>query len=126
MRNFSSTSAGSPGFSVIVGSAPTLYASLCVGAVGGIVGAACVIPDLMVQLYDLAMAGRHAEALALQRRITPLAKSVTTSFGVAGLKAAMDLAGYVGGAPRQPLLPATAAMVETIRGQLAALGVVPA
>jgi 4-hydroxy-2-oxoglutarate aldolase len=110
-----------PGFKVLVGSAPTLYASLCVGAIGGIVAVACIVPDLVVQLYDLARAGRHAEAVALQRRITPLAKSVTTSFGVAGLKAAMDLAGYVGGVPRCPLPPATAQMVETVRSQWAAL-----
>lgn len=111
-----------PGFDVMVGSAPTLYASLCVGAVGGIVAAACVIPDLVVSLYELARAGRHAEALDLQRKITPLAKSVTTTYGVAGLKAAMDLAGYVGGAPRRPLPPATPQIVETIRTQLSALG----
>ena len=45
------------GFNVMVGSAPTLYASLCVGAVAGIVAAACVVPDLVVQLYDLTRAG---------------------------------------------------------------------
>jgi 4-hydroxy-2-oxoglutarate aldolase len=113
-----------PGFQVLVGSAPTLYASLCVGAVGGIVAAACVVPDLIVELYDLVRQGKHADALAVQRRITPLAKSVTSAFGVAGLKAAMDLAGYVGGAPRMPLLRATPQMVATMRGQFEALGVV--
>jgi dihydrodipicolinate synthase/N-acetylneuraminate lyase len=111
------------GFTVLVGSAPTLYPSLCVGAAGGIVAAACVIPQAIVELYGLARAGKHTEALALQRRITPLAKSVTTTFGVPGLKAAMDLAGYVGGAPRRPLAPATPAMIETLRGQFAALGI---
>jgi len=112
-----------PGFQVLVGSAPTLDASLCVGAVGGIVAAACVVPDLIVELYDLVRQGKHADALAVQRRITPLAKSVTSAFGVAGLKAAMDLAGYVGGAPRMPLLRATPQMVATMRGQFEALGV---
>jgi hypothetical protein len=34
----------------------------------------------------------------------------------------MDLAGYVGGAPRRPLLPATPQIGETLRGQFAALG----
>lgn len=111
-----------PGFQVLVGSAPTLYPSLCVGAVGGIVAAACVIPDLCVELYERAREQQHAEALALQRRITPLAKSVTTTFGVAGLKAALDLAGYVGGAPRRPLPAAGPAVVETLRAQFAALG----
>ena len=112
-----------PGFAVLVGSAPTLYASVCVGASGAIVAAACVIPDLVVELFDLARAGRHAEALALQRRITPLAKSVTSTYGVAGLKAAMDMAGYTGGVPRLPLLPATGAARDAIRAQLAGLGI---
>jgi 4-hydroxy-2-oxoglutarate aldolase len=111
------------GFNVMVGSAPTLYASLCVGAIAGIVAAACVVPDLVVQLYELTRAGKHAEAVVLQRKITPLAKSVTSTFGVAGLKAAMELAGYVGGAPRRPLLPATPQIYETLRSQFAALGV---
>ncbi len=111
------------GFNVMVGSAPTLYASLCVGAVAGIVAVGCVVPDLVVQLYELTRAGKHAEAVALQRKITPLAKSVTSTYGVAGLKAAMELAGYVGGAPRRPLQPATPQVYQTLRGQLAALGV---
>ena len=66
------------GFDVLVGSAPTLYASLCVGAVGGIVAVACVVPDLSWRAVRPGQAaGRHDEALALQRRITPLARSVT-------------------------------------------------
>jgi 4-hydroxy-2-oxoglutarate aldolase len=112
-----------PGFKVLVGSAPTLYASLCVGAAGGIVAAACVIPDMVVGIHALVRAGRHGEAAALQRRITPLAKSVTTTWGVAGLKAAMDLCGYVGGKPRRPLLPATAEQIAIIAAQLDDVGV---
>jgi hypothetical protein len=41
---------------------------------------------------------------------------------VPGLKAALDLAGLTGGVPRPPLRPAPPAAVETLRGQLAALG----
>jgi 4-hydroxy-2-oxoglutarate aldolase len=77
----------------------------------------------VVQLYELVREGKHAEAVVLQRRITPLAKSVTSTFGVAGLKAAMELAGYVGGAPRRPLQAATPQIYETLRGQFAALGI---
>ena len=36
-----------------------------------------------------------------------LNKSVSGSFGVAGVKYAMELAGYHGGDPRKPLLPIT-------------------
>ncbi len=108
-------------FQVLVGSAPTLYASLCVGAIGGIVALACVTPDLCVRLVELVRERRHDEALTLQRQITPLARSVTSAYGIGGLKAALDLAGYVGGLPRAPLGPASAQAVEVIRTQLAAL-----
>jgi len=110
-----------PDFQVVVGSLPTLYASLSVGAVGGIVAGANVVPDLCVQLYDLVQEKKHAEALALQRRLTAFARAVTTTFGPGGLKAAMDLAGYVGGKPRAPLPPATSEAIEIIRKLLAAL-----
>jgi 4-hydroxy-2-oxoglutarate aldolase len=93
------------GFPVVVGAAPSLYASLMVGATGGIVAIANVVPDLVVRLYDLARAGRHEEALALQRALGPLAAAVTTGYGVPGLKAAMALAGYRPGQPRRPLAP---------------------
>ena len=42
-------------------------------------------------------------ARALQAKLTPLAAAVTTRFGIGGLKAALDLAGYHGGAVRAPL-----------------------
>jgi 4-hydroxy-2-oxoglutarate aldolase len=35
--------------------------------------------------------------------LTPLAKAVTTKYGIGGLKMAMDLASYFGGDPRSPL-----------------------
>jgi 4-hydroxy-2-oxoglutarate aldolase len=113
--------AARPGFAVIAGSAPTFYPSLCVGAVGAILAAACVVPDICVHLFDHFRAGRHDEAKQLQARLTPLAKLVTTVHGVPGLKAAMDLAGFVGGAPRRPLAPAPPDAVEQIRTALGAL-----
>ncbi|HVC21144.1 MAG TPA: dihydrodipicolinate synthase family protein [Vicinamibacterales bacterium] len=109
-----------PDFSVLVGAAPTLYTSLCLGASGGIVAAACVIPEECVRLYELTGAGRHAEALALQRQITPLARSVTSGFGVPGLKAALNLAGYRAGQPRPPLQPVPPPALDTLREQLRA------
>lgn len=108
-------------FIVVVGAAPSFYASLCVGAVGGIMAVACVAPEACVRLYRLAHEGRHAEARALQRQLTPLATLVTTQYGVPGLKAAMDVAGFVGGAPRPPLLPLDEPAIGELRGALEAL-----
>jgi 4-hydroxy-2-oxoglutarate aldolase len=104
-------------FSVVVGAAASLYASLVLGADGGVVAVANVIPELCVRLHTLVRAGNHGDALALQRAITPLARAVTTDYGVAGLKAAMDIAGYRGGVPRMPLRPAS----DDVRKKIAAL-----
>ncbi|MEI6670032.1 MAG: dihydrodipicolinate synthase family protein [Acidobacteriota bacterium] len=92
-------------FPLLVGSAGTLYPSMMVGASGAIIAVANVVPDLCVRLYDLVRAGRHDEARILQRRLTPLAVAVTGTYGIAGLKAVMQIAGYAGGAPRMPLRP---------------------
>ena len=43
-----------------------------------------MVPDVCVALHEHFREGRHAEARALQRRLTPLAKLVTTGLGVAG------------------------------------------
>jgi 4-hydroxy-2-oxoglutarate aldolase len=55
----------------------------------------------------------------------PIARSVGGGFGIPGLKAALDLLGFTGGYPRPPLRPASKQAVETIRGQLDALGILP-
>jgi len=91
------------GFSVFVGSAPVFYPALCVGAAGGILAAANAIPETCVRIYTLFQEKRFDEAREMQYRMTPLAKGVTTKFGIPGLKIAMDLAGYFGGDPRPPL-----------------------
>ena len=98
-------------FTVLGGSAPTLYPSLCLGAGGAVLAVAGVVPDLCARIYDLVRQGAHAEALALQRRLAPLAQVVGSRFGVPGLKAALDLVGLTGGdppraapAPRRPRL----------------------
>ena len=103
------------GFTLLVGSAATVYPSLLVGAEGAIVAVANVVPDLCVELYDLALAGRHEEARQLQQRMTPLALAVTREHGIPGLKAAMEMAGYVGGDVRAPLRPISAEAKGEIR-----------
>lgn len=105
-------------FHVLVGSAPTFYPSLCLGATGGILALAGVVPELCIKLFKLTTSGRHMEALDLQRRLTPLARLVTSSYGVGGLKAAMDIVGYVGGQPRTPLPQIPPKGLEQIRKEL--------
>lgn len=91
------------GFAVFVGSAPVFFPALCVGAVGGILAVANGVPQECVQIQSLFNKGKMNEARALQSQLTPLAKAVTTKYGIGGLKMAMDLTGYFGGNPRLPL-----------------------
>jgi 4-hydroxy-2-oxoglutarate aldolase len=112
-------------FTVLAGSATTLFQSLCAGVDGAVLALAALLPDECVQLVKLVKENRIAEARALQHRITPLARSIGGGFGITGLKAALDLLGFNGGLPRPPLRPASKQIVDTIRGQLDALGVLP-
>lgn len=109
----------SPSFRVACGSAPVLYPALCMGASAGIVAAACCAPGPVVALYQAFRAGDHARARKLQDAITPLATAVTATHGVAGLKRAMGLAGFTGGAVRAPLLPAPASLDGELEDALA-------
>jgi 4-hydroxy-2-oxoglutarate aldolase len=92
-------------FRILVGSAPTLLASLIQGACGGIVAIAGALPGQTVDLYEAFVSGNWKLAAELQRRLSPPAAAVTSIFGVPGLKVAMDLMGFYGGAPRLPLQP---------------------
>ncbi len=94
-----------PEFQVLVGSASTLYPSMLLGARGAILAVACALPELCVELYKAACAGDHARARTLQQKLLEPTAAVTSRFGIAGLKFAMELRGYVGGPPRAPLLP---------------------
>ncbi len=93
-------------FSVLAGSASFLLASLAVGASGGIVASANVAARDCLELYQTQT--RPAEALIIQQRLLPLNAAVTSRFGVAGLKYAMEKTGLYGGPVRPPLLPLAA------------------
>ena len=103
-------------FSVLVGSAPTFLTSLLLGADGGILALAAVAPEACLRLFTLVREGQLDEAREQQRQIVPLAKLVGSIYGIAGLKAALEVRGFVGGAPRLPL----EAVGDEARGRLEA------
>ena len=94
-------------FTVLSGWAPVAYPALVSGAAGAILAIANVLPDVCVSLFELTRQGQHDAAIALQRRLTPIAQLVSTVHGVAGLKVALDARGFHGGPVRGPLLPAS-------------------
>jgi 4-hydroxy-2-oxoglutarate aldolase len=112
-------------FTVLAGSATTYFHALCAGCDGGILALASLFPDDCVRLQALVRANQIDAARALQRRLTPIARTIGTAHGVPALKAALDLLGYAGGPPRPPLQRPPAAVVDTLRSQLEALDALP-
>ena len=108
-------------FQVLVGAASVLYPAMCVGVQGAVLAVACALPEMCVELYRAACAGEHKQARILQERLLEPTAAVTSRFGIAGLKFAMELRGYVGGAPRAPLLPVGDAAREEIKRIFSAL-----
>lgn len=113
-------------FTVLAGSAATFYPMLCVGAAGGILALGCALPDACVRLFDLVRAGRHDDARALQRRLAPVARLLGPTYGVPGLKAALNLLGYDVGVPRPPLAPLPESALPVLREALAHFEEIPA
>ncbi len=95
------------GFAVTVGNGTVFREALHAGAVGGILAVGCVVPELCLEIYRAVEANENDRATSLQDKLTPLARAVTRTYGIGGLKAAMEMAGYLGGGVRAPLQPAS-------------------
>ena len=107
-----------PDFEVLAGSAGFFFAALAVGAVGGVLALSNIAPQQCIGIYRLFQAGQWDEAADLQRRMIPVNTAITARFGVAGLKAALDMLGYYGGPVRSPLLDLAANERRALRQTL--------
>ena len=107
-------------FQVLVGSGALLYGALETGAVGGIVAVGLMATDAAAEISVAHREGRTADAGRMQERIAPVHQRIVSGMGVPGVKAALDLLGLHGGAPRLPLLPRPDAGVDEVRGILEA------
>lgn len=92
-------------FSVLAGSGSTFFAALCAGVSGGILALGALLPEPCVRLFELARDHRYDEARALQQRLLPIARLISSGYGVPGLKAALHIVGCDVGKPRLPLEP---------------------
>ncbi len=113
-------------FRFFIGTGSLLLPGLLLGASGGILAMASVVPELCVRLDRLFRDGKLAEARQLQLDLVPLNKALTQTMGIAAIKYALDLLGYTGGLPRSPLLPLGDDDRATIRELLRDLNLLPA
>lgn len=108
-----------PDFVALAGSAGFLLPALVVGARGAIAALANVAPRECLQLMALHERGELGEARTLQARLVPPNTVVTSGYGVAGLKAALQFVAHYGGEPRRPLAPLGQGERVRLRGLLA-------
>ncbi len=105
-------------FSFLIGAGSVFLPGLLMGATGGILAIAAVIPDLCTRLFDLFEEGNIDEAKKIQLQLVPLNKLLTQTLGVPALKYALDLLGFYGGLPRSPLLPLDEKGKKEVRDEL--------
>lgn len=115
--------AQSPSFAVLTGNAPMFHHALMGGADGGILAVALFAAGSALEVWDAAKRGDQTAATAAQVRVSLTGAKIVGELGVAGVKAAMDRVGLVGGPVRPPLVPLdadqTRALVECLRTELA-------
>jgi 4-hydroxy-2-oxoglutarate aldolase len=102
-------------FAVLTGNGTVLSQALSAGACGGILAVGCVAADVCLDIFRSVASGESERASRLQAKLTPLAQAVTTRFGIGGLKAALEMKGYVGGSVRAPLVQPSNEAREEIR-----------
>jgi 4-hydroxy-2-oxoglutarate aldolase len=115
---------GADNFSVLAGTINTLFIGLALGAAGGVVSLANAFPQPCCDLYQTFIDGDIEAARKLHYTLNQLNHSVSGTFGVAGVKFAMEVAGYYGGPPRLPLLPLNDDDNKQIRNAIAQAGLI--
>ncbi len=90
-------------FSLLAGTMDKFYESILAGATGGVLSSANYIPEICCSLYELLVKREFDKARELHRSLCEMARKTTAQYGVAGVKAAMNILGYNGGVPRRPL-----------------------
>lgn len=90
-------------FQVLAGSGSFLAPSLAMGAVGGVMALAAVAPFELQEMIEAYDKGKMDLLRDIQHRLIAPNQAVTSRFGIAGLKAALDFLGMYGGPVRRPL-----------------------
>lgn len=109
-------------FHILAGSANFFYPALQAGAKGGVLSLANVFPEDCCRLYRLFLEDRYDEAEKLNSRLVRLNKAVSSAWGVAGVKAAMEIVGFRAGEPRHPLQGLPDETKQNIRETMASEG----
>ncbi len=111
-----------PDFSVLIGWEELLCSALFMGADGGTLSSAGVVPEVVMKIYNEARQGNWAEAKRVQfMLIDVFALMVGAPNFPEGFRAGYELRGFHAGHARFPLSAGEHQVIETMRGRLACL-----
>jgi dihydrodipicolinate synthase/N-acetylneuraminate lyase len=123
VRRVAQISEVAPSLQVLVGCDDLVAEGVLMGATGWIAGYVNAFPAASVRLFDLCVAGRWEEALALYRGLLPALRWDAEPEFVQAIKLGQDEAGRYGGPVRLPRLPLPADVEASVRKAVrAALG----
>ena len=105
-------------FYILAGTISKFYTGLLDGGVGGVLSMANYLPDLCNELYDFFVNNDREKGMKMHERLCALNQTTGGKYGIAGVKGAMDLLGYFGGDPRNPLLPLTEAEKAELKSNM--------
>jgi len=89
--------------SLLLGREEIFFPALMMGAKGCMVASACILPEIMIEMYKCFKQGRYDEARELQFSILILLRAMWSLTMPIGFKAAMELRGFSMGPFKQPL-----------------------
>ncbi len=113
------------GFAVLTGIDSQFYPALCVGGKGIFSTAACVVPKMMVEIYEASQKGDHGEALAQHMRLQILNRFLEYDPGyVTPCKEALRMMGLPAGPVRAPLPPLTSSQEKDLLAALKELDLI--
>jgi 4-hydroxy-tetrahydrodipicolinate synthase len=107
-----------PSFAILSGEDTMLPAHVAMGARGGVLASAALLPRYWTTVLELGRSGRIAECVAAQRKLLPLLDAVFAEMNPGPLKAALGMIGLPAGQALPPLRPPSEATVEKLRHAL--------
>lgn len=107
-------------FAILIGSILHSFMGYFLGVQGAVLAMANIVPQHCVQIYRNCLNKSYAEARSKFLEVVALQKKIVKPFGIAGVKAALDVLGFFGGHPRLPLRPLDGEQMECIKSELTA------
>ena len=108
-------------FALLSGEDMLFPAHVALGACGGILASASLLPRYWTQMFEEARAGRLDRAIAAQRRLLPLLNAIFAETNPGPLKEALAMIGLPAGHALPPLAPPAEAVMAKLRAEIEAL-----